>query len=241
MIRNALLPPYNNKGRMGDNVIGIYKITNQITKMVYIGQSVDIQRRWREHRVKYKSKDTLLYQAMRLYGINNFTFEILEECKAEELNSKEKYYIQQYNTLEEGYNMSVIENLQGKINWSMVELILLDLKANSLTISKIAEKYSVSPSLISQINHGKMWKRNGVCYPIRPIFVKEDKKAVSRRKVERPSREELKVLIRENSFLQLGKQFGVSDNAIRKWCKAYDLPYKSTEIKRYSDKDWENI
>ncbi len=55
------------------------------------------------------------------------------------------------------------------------------------------------------------------------------------------SREELKQLIRTTPFTQIGKQFNVSDNAIRKWCDKYDLPKKSSEIKKYSNSDWENI
>lgn len=59
--------------------------------------------------------------------------------------------------------------------------------------------------------------------------------------VERPSREELKNLIRTTSFLQIGKTYNVSDNAVRKWCDGYGLPRKSSEIKSYSDEEWEKI
>ena len=69
----------------------------------------------------------------------------------------------------------------------------------------------------------------GVCY------------SKNRRIVERPEREELKKLIRIMPFTKIGEQFGVSDNTIRKWCKAVNLPYKVTEIKTYNDKEWENI
>lgn len=55
------------------------------------------------------------------------------------------------------------------------------------------------------------------------------------------SREELKKLIRTTSFTQIGKQYGVSDNAIRKWCDKYNLPRKVSDIKKISDKDWELI
>jgi hypothetical protein len=62
------------------------------------------------------------------------------------------------------------------------------------------------------------------------------------RKVEnRPSREELKELIRKESFLQIGKIYGVSDNSIRKWCKLYNLPSKKIDINNYSDEDWSLI
>ena len=58
---------------------------------------------------------------------------------------------------------------------------------------------------------------------------------------KRPSREELKELIRTMPFLQIGKKFGVSDNAIRKWCKNCQLPSSPREIKKYSDEEWKNI
>ena len=59
--------------------------------------------------------------------------------------------------------------------------------------------------------------------------------------VERPSREELKNLIRTTSFLQIGKTYNVSDNAVRKWCVGYGLPKKSSDIKSYSDEEWADI
>lgn len=55
------------------------------------------------------------------------------------------------------------------------------------------------------------------------------------------TREMLKQQIREMPFLQVGKLYGVSDNAIRKWCKRYNLPSKSSEIRRYTDEEWENV
>ena len=62
---------------------------------------------------------------------------------------------------------------------------------------------------------------------------------IESRLVERPNRIELKKLIRTTPFTKLGEKFGVSDNAIRKWCIAEGLPSKSTEIKKYTDKEWE--
>ena len=55
------------------------------------------------------------------------------------------------------------------------------------------------------------------------------------------TREELKNLIRTTPFTKIGEQYNVSDNAIRKWCDKYNLPRKSTDIKKYSDKEWELI
>lgn len=58
---------------------------------------------------------------------------------------------------------------------------------------------------------------------------------------ERPSREELKALIRNTPFVEIARRYGVTDNAIRKWCDREQLPRKVSEIKQYSDEEWENI
>lgn len=54
-----------------------------------------------------------------------------------------------------------------------------------------------------------------------------------RRKVERPTKEELQEMLinAKGNFTAIGKQFGVTDNTIRKWCKGYDLPYHSSDYK----------
>ena len=54
-------------------------------------------------------------------------------------------------------------------------------------------------------------------------------------------RELLKNMIRSLPFLQIGKKYGVTDNAIRKWCKKYNLPYQKRLINSYSDEEWKNI
>lgn len=87
---------------------GIYKITNQTNDLCYIGQSIDLARRWKDHAKCGLGIDTpqnnKLYQAMIQDGLWNFSFEILEECPQKELNEKEKYYIQLYQSYEFGYN-----------------------------------------------------------------------------------------------------------------------------------------
>lgn len=54
-----------------------------------------------------------------------------------------------------------------------------------------------------------------------------------------PDRATIKKLIRTIPFTQIGKQFNVSDNAVRKWCDKYNLPRKATEIKKYSEEEWD--
>ena len=60
----------------------------------------------------------------------------------------------------------------------------------------------------------------------------------AQRHIDMLDREELKSLIRTTSFLQIGKQYGVSDNAIRKWCEKYNLPFLKKEIKNLTDEEW---
>lgn len=57
----------------------------------------------------------------------------------------------------------------------------------------------------------------------------------------RPNREELKRLIRQYSFIKIGQMYGVSDNAVRKWCKHLELPFKKKDIRTFTDDDWFHI
>lgn len=87
---------------------GIYKITNIETQQCYIGQSVDVSSRWKDH-VKGglgidASATNKLYKAMQEYGVWNFTFELLEACPRERLNEKEKFWISLYQSDKYGYN-----------------------------------------------------------------------------------------------------------------------------------------
>lgn len=89
-------------------VCGIYKITNTETQQCYIGQSVNVSDRWKQH-IKCglgieASATNKLYQAMQNYGVWNFTFELLEECPRKDLNEKEKFWIQMFQSDKYSYN-----------------------------------------------------------------------------------------------------------------------------------------
>ena len=90
-------------------MVGIYKITNKLNKKVYIGQSVNIEIRFKDHKSKQKrdrEPDSHLYRAIEKYGLENFNFEILEECSVSDLNERESYYIKllESNDKKFGYN-----------------------------------------------------------------------------------------------------------------------------------------
>ncbi len=92
-----------------ETVCGIYKITNQLDDMCYIGQSVDISKRWKDHAKCGLGIDApvgnKLYKAMQEVGLYNFSFELLEACPRGQLNEKEKYYINLYQSNQYGYNI----------------------------------------------------------------------------------------------------------------------------------------
>lgn len=85
-------------------MIGIYKIENKINKKIYIGQSSDIKERLNSH--KMCREDSKIDNAIKKYGKENFTFEIIELCDYKELNRRENFYIKKFNSVEEGYNQN---------------------------------------------------------------------------------------------------------------------------------------
>ena len=109
---------------------GIYKIQNKINHKIYIGQSINIQRRFNQH--KNKKDNFYIHKAIQKEGVQNFIFSIIEKCDSTQLNKKEKYWIQFYDSLTpKGYNM-----IQGGTNGAGI--------ANG----KAVEQYSLQGELI---------------------------------------------------------------------------------------------
>lgn len=86
-------------------MVGIYKYENKLNHKIYIGQSTNITKRKWEH-VHAPSDSSLIDTLLKKYGEDNFEFAIIEECMAEELDSREIYWINYYNSYENGYNLT---------------------------------------------------------------------------------------------------------------------------------------
>lgn len=92
-------------------ITGIYKITDMTSGKMYIGQSVDLGERWRQHIKRGVGAEagtisgSKLYSAMYSNKLWNFKFELLEETDKDSLNAREKYWIAYFNAVEYGYNM----------------------------------------------------------------------------------------------------------------------------------------
>ena len=85
---------------------GIYLIQNIKNGKCYVGQSKNIDKRIKEHKnaMCYKSENSKFNEDLKKYDICDFAFKILELCNVKELNEKEKYYSDLYDSVENGYN-----------------------------------------------------------------------------------------------------------------------------------------
>lgn len=90
-----------------DIISGIYKITNNVNGKCYIGQSIDIEKRFSQHKSGNYRKlhiNKRLYKAFEKYGINNFSFDIIDKCEINSLDDREIYWIEHYDSYANGYN-----------------------------------------------------------------------------------------------------------------------------------------
>lgn len=257
---------------------GIYKFTNKITGKAYVGQSVDIKKRFNQHKTRYDKfgnrekpiEDTYFHSMLRHYGFHNFNFEILEECQKDELDEKEIYYISKYNTLyPNGYNKDKGGNnaphLVGLSSFDDVIEIIELLKTSKATNIEIGKMYNVSDQTISDINSGKIWHNDAIQYPIRNgrtissankideyIYKCVSCGKKSKYKIKnglcksciilnsiknKPNKDELYNNLSRYNFTYVSKRYGVSTTTIRRWCKAYGIPYHSKEYKSDSYKN----
>ena len=88
---------------------GIYKITNIENQMCYVGQAVNIADRWKQHIKRGIGAEAptrnKLYPTMLEIGVENFTFEIVEECDKSKLNEREDYWQEFFHAKDFGYSI----------------------------------------------------------------------------------------------------------------------------------------
>lgn len=145
-------------------MIGIYKITNKINNKSYIGQSVDIEHRLKEHRNPYnwkREKSKLLYKAFQKYGLENFTFEVIEECKENQLDIKEQYWIDYYNSYSNGYNMTTggeTNNGENHPGHKLTKQDVIDIRTRYANHERKNEVYLLYNQRIGESGFSKIWK-----------------------------------------------------------------------------------
>lgn len=245
-------------------MIGVYRITNLVTGESYVGQSSNIKRRWINHRSRYKNPksgdyNSLLYNDMRVYGIENFEFSVIEECNKDELLDREKFWVAQLDSYDNGYNNTAGGNscIVNKLPKELLFEIMQKLKDTNDGNSDIAQMYGVSENMVSGINTGRYWHKDDISYPIRKHIPKENICPIcgvkissgaelcvrchvqtNLRKVKnRPSSDELAALISANGFEGVGRMYNVNGNSVRKWCRNYGMPTHTSYYKPKKKKE----
>lgn len=88
---------------------GIYKITNLTNQMCYVGQAANLAERWKQHIKRGLGADPVtknkLYPAMKTIGVENFSFEVIEECERSKLDEREDYWQDFFKAKEFGYSI----------------------------------------------------------------------------------------------------------------------------------------
>lgn len=158
----------------------LYKITNIVNGKSYIGQSIDPKHRFISHisRAKNDVDNSPIHSAIKKYGKENFTLEILEW--SDNYNQREKELILEHNTLSpNGYNIATggeeppcrygEQHPNCIISESQIDIIIEELKRGVLTEPEIGKLFSppFNQTLIHNINHGITHKRVNEIYPIR--------------------------------------------------------------------------
>lgn len=152
-------------------MIGIYKITNKINNKSYIGQSTHIEKRLRDHKSEYewnRHPNYPLYKAFKKYGLENFIFQIIEQCYPQDLDENEIFWIKYYHSLtsEHGYNIK-----QGgwgdpgerHPNHKLTQADVRDIRtryANHERCKEVEKIYAnkIGPSGFSKVWKGQTWK-----------------------------------------------------------------------------------
>lgn len=155
----------------------IYIITNDINNKAYIGQSIDADKRFKEHCKCYTDYVSLINRAINKHGKEHFTYKILEK-QISNYNEREKYWIKYYNTMvPNGYNLTDggeeppkfygTDHPNSVLILEQVRNIKEDLKLTRLSYIELAKKYGISKREVLRINHGICYSNIDEQYPIR--------------------------------------------------------------------------
>lgn len=154
------------------------------------------------------------------------------------------FAIQKSAVLDEELAAALQEN--STIHAALIDVGLSTCGTQYARAKRIIQDYEIimpiSPVIPSYINNNISLCQCGKQKHLQADLCLDCHKAKIFAESKRPkTREELKEKIRHNSFVELGRQYGVSDNGVRKWCKIYNLPFRAQEIKQYSDEEWMSI
>ena len=135
----------------------IYKIINDINNLIYVGQTKrTLTRRWYEHKKYALESDskTKLYQAIKTIGVEHFKIQLIEEVFGiEERNCREQYWIEYYNSFQNGYNSTNGGGCFDYINSSQLEKSdkIVELRLNGYSYQKICDQLKCGREKIAKV------------------------------------------------------------------------------------------
>lgn len=218
--------------------IYIYSYINKTNGHRYIGKTNNIERRKREHKsMAYNPRshiyNTVWCKKIRQYGYENFDFVILEEANETNWAEREQYWIKYYNTFNgAGYNETPGGDLCGErqkvLTDDKIPLIYKDLIDSNMTQIEIALKYSISTTLLSNINLGLKYTLDGYIYPLRKNYKTEEDYS------------KLYDLLKntDHSFRQIATELNIGESTVKKinYGKLRFDPNKTYPIRPYQRK-----
>lgn len=219
----------------------IYCITNKTNNKKYIGQTNDLNRRWKEHCNYNKNQNQAISRAIKKYGKSNFEIEILEECKVENVNNKEIKWIKKYNTYKGyGYNCHIgglnhtgINHPLCKIDKTTALKILKDRKNKNKTHRELSKKFKINRKTIGKIITGD----HGICNQIKWNYY-EDK---LKNKIK--SKSKIKKILKDRKnkkvgYKKLKEKYGLSNNTIKSIINGeHKLIKENDSLKKLVDKN----
>lgn len=160
-------------------MIGIYKIENKLNGKVYIGQSNDIERRFKEHQTKGKTSRIPVDVTIKKYGKDKFTYEVVEETSIEDLNNRESFWIEKFNAIEDGYNCSIGGEQQsiGENNGrsKLTEQDVIEIRKAYNTHLRQREVYEKYKERISFTYFQNLWQGKAWSHIMPEVFTEENK------------------------------------------------------------------
>lgn len=230
---------------------GIYKIENLKNGMIYIGQSVNIERRWAAHRcaAKQDKNNYPLYSDIRLYGEKNFSFEIVEFCEKEELDAREVYWIEKYNSYNNGYNNTLGgSDVQGEKNPRalLTRDMVYDIRQmynNHIPFREVYQKYKdiISERGLQKVWHYETWldicpevytEENKRWHSTNSKSMKQSSLSNEEKACSKIEIDKIKELYQNGyNYRQIAKFVNRSPSVVRKYClnqeSKYDKPSKT--------------
>lgn len=236
-------------------MIGIYKIQNKSNGKIYIGQSNNIERRFREHQTKGATSRIPVDMAIAKYGIDNFTYEVVEETSIENLNNAEQFWIKYYNSKEKGYNCSDGGEQQscGENNGraKITEEDVIEIRKaynNHEKQKKVYEKYK---NIISFGYFQNLWQGRSWAHIMPEVFTEENKNyyiyqnSLGENSISAKFSDEEVILIRKRYVTENARQIykDYQDRVSYQTFQAmlWGRSYKNLPIYKKKEKKWINI